>query len=130
MSELIRQARQLPSIEHVTQRAGSKAAFGPPREERSLQTWSKRECLYSSEESSSKGNASTCLSFLKKLWDVVKNNWFESIWWGDNGKCIVIHKELFKEEVLSRRKRLRIFESESMKSFTHHFHLSGFTGKL
>ncbi|XP_072732668.1 uncharacterized protein [Ciconia boyciana] len=116
-------------------RAPSDTAFGPPIEERSSQTstkqrWSKRERLNLSEESSSKGDASTCFSFLKKLWDVVESDRFESIWWGDNGKCVVIHEELFEEEVLARRGHLRIFESESMKSFTHHLHLYGFTRKL
>ncbi|KAF1496612.1 Heat shock transcription factor, Y-linked, partial [Megadyptes antipodes antipodes] len=116
-------------------RAASDAAFGPPIEERSLQTltkqpWSKREHLNSSEESSSKGDASTCLSFLKKLWGTVESDRFESIWWGDNGKCVVIHEELFEEEVLARRGRLRIFQSESMKSFIHHLHLYRFTRKL
>lgn len=116
-------------------RAASDAAFGPPIEERSLQTstkqpQSKTECLNSSEESFSKGDASTCLGFLEKLWDVVESHRFESIWWGDNGKRVVIHEELFDEEVLVRRGCLRIFESESMKSFTHHFHLYGFTREL
>ncbi|KAF1423652.1 Heat shock transcription factor, Y-linked, partial [Spheniscus humboldti] len=120
-------------------RAASDAAFGPPIEERSLQTstkqpWSKREHLNSSEESSSKGDASTCLSFLKKLWGTVESDRFESIWWGDNGKCVAIHdtihEELFEEEVLARRGHLRIFQSESMKNFIHHLHLYGFTRKL
>ncbi|XP_054695663.1 heat shock transcription factor, Y-linked-like [Grus americana] len=115
--------------------AASDAAFGPPTEEGSLQSstkqpGSKREHLKSSEEGCSKGHASICLSFLKKLWDVVDNDLFESIWWGDNGKSIVIHEELFEEEVLARKGRLKIFESESMRSFTHELHLHGFTRKL
>ena len=116
-------------------RAATDAAFGPPIEERSLQTLteqrcSKREHLTSSEESSSEGGAFTRLSFLKKLWDIVESHMFESIWWGDNGKCVVIHKLLFEDEVLARRGHLRIFEIESMKSFTHRLHLYGFTRKL
>ncbi|XP_050757692.1 heat shock transcription factor, Y-linked-like [Gymnogyps californianus] len=116
-------------------RAATDAAFGPPIEERSLQTLteqrrSKRERLTSSEESSSEGGAFTRLSFLKKLWDIVESHLFESIWWGDNGKCVVIHERLFEEEVLARRGHLRIFEIESMKSFTHRLHLYGFTRKL
>ncbi|XP_009470594.1 PREDICTED: heat shock transcription factor, Y-linked-like [Nipponia nippon] len=114
-------------------RAANDAAFGPPREERALQTsakrpQSKRERLSSSEESSS--DTWTRLSFLKKLWDIVESHQFESIWWGDNGKCVVIHEELFKDEVLARRGYLRIFESETMRSFTHRLHLYGFARKL
>lgn len=116
-------------------RAARDAAFGPPAQERSLQTstkqpWSKGDCVNSPEESSSKGDAPTCLHFLKKLWDVVESDRFESIWWGDNGKCVVINEDLFEEEVLARRGRLRIFESETMRSFTHHLRLHGFTRKL
>jgi len=116
-------------------RAARDAAFGPPKQERSLrpstqQPWSKREHRNSSEESSSKGSVSTCLSFLKKLWDIVESDRFESIWWGDNRKCVLIHEELFEEEVLARRGHLRIIENESMKSFTCQLHLCGFTIKL
>lgn len=116
-------------------RAAGDTAFGPPIEEKSLQTLTKRPRsergrLNSSEESSSKGDASTRLSFLKKLWDVVESHRFESLCWGDNGKCVVIHEELFEEEVLARRGRLRIFESESVKSFTHELCLNGCTRKL
>ncbi|XP_009696840.1 PREDICTED: heat shock transcription factor, Y-linked-like [Cariama cristata] len=116
-------------------RAANDAAFGPPEEERSLQTsakqpWSKREHLNPPEESSSKGNDSACFSFMKKLWNVVESDRFESIWWGDDGKCVVIHEELFEEEVLARGGHLRIFESESMRSFAHQLHLYGFTRKL
>uniref|UniRef100_A0A663FCZ3 HSF-type DNA-binding domain-containing protein n=1 Tax=Aquila chrysaetos chrysaetos TaxID=223781 RepID=A0A663FCZ3_AQUCH len=117
------------------EREASDAAFEHPTEERSLQIstrqpWSKREHLNSPEESSSKGNASPCFSFMKKLWDIVESSRFESIWWGDNGKCVVIHEELFKEEVLARRGRLRIFESETMKSFSWQLHRYGFTKRL
>ncbi|XP_049683960.1 transmembrane protein 185A isoform X1 [Accipiter gentilis] len=103
----------------------SDTAFGPPTEE----PWSKREHL-NSYERSSKGNASPCLSFMKKLWDVIESSQFESIWWGDNGKCVVIHEELFKEEVLARRGHLRIFESETMESFHRQLHLYGFGRRL
>ncbi|XP_009887621.1 PREDICTED: heat shock transcription factor, Y-linked-like [Charadrius vociferus] len=90
-----------------------------------------KEHLNSAEESSSKGNdASTRLGFLKQLWDVVESDQFESIRWGDNIKCVVIYEQLFKEEVLVRRGHLKSFESESMKSFTHHLHLDRFTRKL
>ncbi|XP_010567436.1 PREDICTED: heat shock transcription factor, Y-linked-like [Haliaeetus leucocephalus] len=113
---------------------GSDTAFGPPTEERSLQIltrqpWSKREHL-NSPESSSKGNTSPCFSFMKKLWVVIESGQFESIWWGDNGKCVVIHEELFKEEVLARRGHLRIFESETMESFHRQLHLYGFGRRL
>lgn len=116
-------------------RAAHDAAFGPPVEERSLQTstkqpWSKGDCANCSEESSSKGNAPTCFRFLKRLWAVTESDRFESIWWGDNGKCIVINEDLFEEEVLARRDRLRIFESETMRSFTDHLRQHGFTRKL
>ncbi|KAM9599928.1 uncharacterized protein ACIBXB_003695 [Morphnus guianensis] len=117
------------------EREASDAAFEPPTEERSLQiltrqAWSKREHLNSPEESSSKGNVSPFFSFIKKLWDIVESSRFESIWWGDDGKCVVIHEELFKKEVLARRGRLRIFESETMKSFNRQLHLYGFKKRL
>ncbi|KAK2528823.1 hypothetical protein Q9233_007106 [Columba guinea] len=116
-------------------RAAHDAAFGRPVEERSLQTstkqpWSKGDCANCSEESSSKGNAPTCFRFLKRLWAVTESDRFESIWWGDNGKCIVINEDLFEEEVLARRDRLKIFESETMRSFTDHLRQHGFTRKL
>ncbi|CAM9390656.1 unnamed protein product, partial [Bubo scandiacus] len=85
------------------------------------------ECLNPSEESSSRGDASTHLSFLKQLWNIIESNRLESIWWGDSRKCGVNH-ELFK--VLARRGHLRILESESIRSFTHLLHLYGFTRKL
>ncbi|PKK24681.1 heat shock transcription factor, Y-linked [Columba livia] len=121
--------------EACEKRAAHDAAFGPPVEERSLQTstkqpCSKGDCANCSEESSSKGNAPTCFRFLKRLWAVTESNRFESIWWGDNGKCIVINEDLFEEEVLARRDRLKIFESETMRSFTDHLRQHGFTRKL
>ncbi|OPJ89451.1 heat shock transcription factor, Y-linked [Patagioenas fasciata monilis] len=116
-------------------RAADDAAFGPPVEERSSQTSTKQssskgDSVNSSEETSSKGNAPTRLQFLKRLWAVTESDRFESIWWGDNGKCVVINEDLFEEEVLARRGRLRIFESETMRSFTHQLHQHGFTRKL
>ena len=80
-----------------------------------------------SEEGTGKANIFSSLSFPQKLWLLVESDEFKSIWWGHCGKCIVIAEEMFKAEVLEKRSPLRIFETESMKSFIHQLNLYGFT---
>ncbi|NWI35152.1 HSFY1 protein, partial [Sula dactylatra] len=64
--------------------------------------------------------------FLKKLWRIVGSHRFQSIWWGDNGNCVMIAERLFREEVLARRGPLKIFETESMRGFLLQLNLYGF----
>ncbi|XP_074750195.1 uncharacterized protein LOC141954493 [Strix uralensis] len=64
--------------------------------------------------------------FLQKLWEVVNSQHFQSIWWGDDGNCIVTAKELFQTEVLGRRGHHKIFETESMRGFILQLNLHGF----
>ncbi|NXF38638.1 HSFY1 protein, partial [Nyctibius bracteatus] len=51
---------------------------------------------------------------------------FQSIWWGDDGNCIVIADKLFRKEVLGRRGHLKIFQTESMRGFIQQLKLHGF----
>ncbi|XP_069469914.1 heat shock transcription factor, Y-linked-like [Ambystoma mexicanum] len=67
------------------------------------------------------------LTFPKKLWKIVENEQFKSIWWDDDGNCVVIDEELFKREVLERRGPFRIFETDCMKSFIRQLNLYGFS---
>lgn len=52
------------------------------------------------------------LFFLKNLWKFVGSNWFQSVWWGDAGNCIVVAEGFLKNKGL-----LQIFETESMQMF-------------
>ncbi|NWH28814.1 HSFY1 protein, partial [Grus americana] len=67
------------------------------------------------------------LCFPQKLWKIVESDRFQSIWWSEGGKCVAIDEELFKEEVLGRGGALRIFTTQSMKSFIRQLNLYGFT---
>ncbi|XP_009814567.2 heat shock transcription factor, Y-linked-like [Gavia stellata] len=106
----------------------------PSGEEKAFQTssnppWTKRGHLNTYEESSSESHGFSSLSSLKKLWDIVESDQFQSIWWDKHGKCSVIYEEQFKKEVLRRREPLTIFEIGCMKSFTCHLHLHRFITK-
>ncbi|XP_029463850.1 heat shock transcription factor, Y-linked-like [Rhinatrema bivittatum] len=68
-----------------------------------------------------------CLSFPKKMWRIVESEGFKSIRWSENGECVVIEEDLFKIEILERRGPLRIFETDSMKSFIRQLNLYGFS---
>ena len=57
---------------------------------------------------------------------MVESDHFRSIWWSEGGKCVAIHEELFKEEVLGRAGPLRVFATQSMKSFLRQLNLYGF----
>ncbi|NWX18297.1 HSFY1 protein, partial [Aegotheles bennettii] len=67
------------------------------------------------------------LRFPQKLWKMVESKQFRSIWWSESGKCVAIHKELFKEEVLGKRGPLRVFATQNMNSFLRQLNLYGFT---
>ncbi|NWT53856.1 HSFX1 protein, partial [Erythrocercus mccallii] len=40
---------------------------------------------------------SLAASFLKKIWEMLSSQSFESIWWGNNGNCAVIGGKLFRK---------------------------------
>ncbi|KAF1402920.1 Heat shock transcription factor, Y-linked, partial [Spheniscus humboldti] len=67
------------------------------------------------------------LCFPQKLWKMVESDEFRSIWWSEGGRCVAINEELFKEEVLGRVGPLRVFATQSMKSFLRQLNLYGFT---
>ena len=85
-------------------------------------------CLVSHEESTCRDTViSAALTFPEKLWVLVESYQFKSIWWGQNGSCIVIDQEMFQIEVLGKKGSLRVFGTESMKSFIRQLHVYGFT---
>nr|KAF6394686.1 hypothetical protein HJG63_010018 [Rousettus aegyptiacus] len=67
------------------------------------------------------------MTFPRKLWKIVENNQFKSIWWDENGTSVVINEELFKREVLERKAPFRVFETASMKSLVRQLNLYGFS---
>uniref|UniRef100_G1NNR8 HSF-type DNA-binding domain-containing protein n=1 Tax=Meleagris gallopavo TaxID=9103 RepID=G1NNR8_MELGA len=80
------------------------------------------------EESTHRGTiTSTASTFPEKLWVLVESHQFKSIWWGQNGSCIVIDQEIFQVEVLGKKGSLRVFGTESMKSFIRQLNMYGFT---
>ncbi|NXC41642.1 HSFY1 protein, partial [Penelope pileata] len=86
----------------------------------------KRVCLNPSEERTCKTEDLSFCSFLKKLWEICRSDQFQSIWWGDDGNCVVIEGNTFRKEVLARRGPLQIFKTNSMKTFIHQLRLHGF----
>ncbi|NXN15776.1 HSFY1 protein, partial [Indicator maculatus] len=66
-------------------------------------------------------------SFPQKLWKMLESDQFQSVWWSNDGKCVAINEELFKEEVLGREGPSQIFAKKSMKSFLKLMKLYGFT---
>ncbi|NWI92413.1 HSFY1 protein, partial [Pitta sordida] len=66
------------------------------------------------------------LCFPQKLWKMVESNQFRSIWWSEGGKCVAIHEELFKEEVLGRGGCHRVFNTRRIKSVIRQLNLYGF----
>lgn len=89
--------------------------------------WAKRPRLALSDDSSVEDNDFLSLTFPKKLWKIVESDQFKSLWWDDDGNCVVIDEELFKKEVLERKGPLRIFETDCMKSFIRQLNLYGFS---
>ncbi|NXU33382.1 HSFY1 protein, partial [Thalassarche chlororhynchos] len=106
------------------------AATGPPAVENALQglpdePWAPVMPFCFSEICANTSQSSACL-FLKKLWKIVGSHRFQSIWWGDDGNCVVMAEKLFRKEVLGRRGPLKIFETESMRGFILQLNLHGF----
>ncbi|KAM6371080.1 uncharacterized protein J5M81_013333 [Pluvialis apricaria] len=73
-----------------------------------------------------KTSQSSARSFLYKLWEIVGSHRFQSIWWGDDGNCIVIAEKHFRKEVLGRSGPLKIFDTTSMRGFILQLNLHGF----
>ncbi|KAM9180988.1 heat shock transcription factor, X-linked member 3-like [Dugong dugon] len=71
-------------------------------------------------------NAALQFSFPRKLWMIVEDDAFKSVRWSDNGDFMIIEKDLFQREVLHRRGAERIFETDTLKSFTRQLNLHGF----
>ncbi|NXK17106.1 HSFY1 protein, partial [Arenaria interpres] len=106
------------------------AAVGPLEEENTLQGFPEESwapimpfCLPEVCEETSQSPAD---SFLYNLWKIVSSRDFQSIWWGNDGNCIVIAEKLFREEVLGRSGPLKIFETTSMRGFALQLNLYGF----
>ncbi|NXT29912.1 HSFY1 protein, partial [Syrrhaptes paradoxus] len=66
------------------------------------------------------------LRFPQKLWEMVESDEFRSIWWTEDGKCVAIKEELFKEEVLGRKGPLQVFSTQSILSFLRQMNVYGF----
>lgn len=64
--------------------------------------------------------------FTIKLWMIVEDCTFRSIFWSEDGESIVIRANLFKSEVLDRKEGERLFEANSLKAFVRHLNLHGF----
>ncbi|NXN56187.1 HSFY1 protein, partial [Rynchops niger] len=106
------------------------AATGPLEEENTLQGvpeefWVPITQFYFP-ETCEKVSQSPAPSFLYKLWKIVGSPDFQSIWWGDNGNCVVIAEKLFRKEVLGRSGPLKVFETTSMRDFVLQLKLHGF----
>uniref|UniRef100_A0A8C3JA34 HSF-type DNA-binding domain-containing protein n=1 Tax=Calidris pygmaea TaxID=425635 RepID=A0A8C3JA34_9CHAR len=106
------------------------AAIGPLEEENTLQGFPEESwapimpfCFPEVCEETSQSPAD---SFLYNLWKIVGSRDFQSIWWGDDGNCIVIAEKLFRKEVLGRSGPLKIFETTSMRGFVLQLNLHGF----
>ncbi|XP_065545521.1 heat shock transcription factor, X-linked-like isoform X2 [Lathamus discolor] len=65
-------------------------------------------------------------AFLYTLWKLVCCRKIRSIWWGNNGSCIVIAEDLFQQEVLRWKKARKILMAENMSSFLGQLHIHGF----
>ncbi|XP_044885827.1 heat shock transcription factor, Y-linked-like [Mauremys mutica] len=85
-----------------------------------------RSCNQSKVESG-EINVLLSLSFPKKLWKIVESDEFKSIGWNDHGDCVIIDELCFQREILDRRGILRIFDTDSMKSFIRQLNLYGFS---
>ncbi|NXS42634.1 HSFY1 protein, partial [Balaeniceps rex] len=90
------------------------------------ESWAPIICYHFWEETSANTNQASARLFLKKLWKIVSSHRFQSIWWGDDGNCIIITEKLFRKEVLGRRGPLRVFETKSMRGFILQLNLHGF----
>ncbi|XP_036299094.1 heat shock transcription factor, X-linked member 3-like [Pipistrellus kuhlii] len=67
------------------------------------------------------------LSFPRKLWRIMEDDAFQSVCWNEDGDTVIIKANLFQREVLCRRGKEQIFESNSLKSFIRLMNLHGFS---
>ncbi|XP_004468282.1 heat shock transcription factor, X-linked member 3-like [Dasypus novemcinctus] len=67
------------------------------------------------------------LTFPRKLWMLVENDAFRSVYWSENGDSVIIDADLFQTEILQRSGAERIFETDSSKSFIRQLNLYGFS---
>ncbi|XP_044541220.1 heat shock transcription factor, Y-linked-like [Gracilinanus agilis] len=67
------------------------------------------------------------LTFPRKLWKIVESDRFKSVWWNEDGSCIIIDEKQFREEILDKKGPCRIFETDCMKSFIRQLNLYGFS---
>ncbi|XP_027561681.1 heat shock transcription factor, X-linked-like [Neopelma chrysocephalum] len=105
------------------------AAAGPPADKNALQDWQDEPRDPKVKFRPLKISVNTKPSddsFLKTLWEILSSQSFESIWWGNDGNCIVIGEKLFRKEVLGRRGPRKIFETESMRGFLLQLMFHGF----
>lgn len=89
--------------------------------------WVKKPRFALCDDESLEDNDFLSLTFPRKLWKIVESDQFKSLWWDEDGNCVVIDEELFKKEVLERKGPLRIFETDCMKSFIRQLNLYGFS---
>ncbi|XP_010132915.1 PREDICTED: heat shock transcription factor, Y-linked-like, partial [Buceros rhinoceros silvestris] len=110
--------------------ASADAVSGPLADENTLQGLSDEpevpSTQFPSSEICDETNPASDHSFVQKLWKIVSSPCFQSVWWGDDGNCIVIAEKLFTEEVLGRMGPQKVFETSSMKGFVHQLNLHGF----
>ncbi|XP_028654982.2 heat shock transcription factor, Y-linked-like [Erpetoichthys calabaricus] len=66
------------------------------------------------------------LPFPQKLWKVVESGKFQSVTWDPTGNCVVINKELIKNEIAERKAPVDMFGWSSLKSFQRQLQLYGF----
>ncbi|NXU34068.1 HSFY1 protein, partial [Drymodes brunneopygia] len=105
------------------------AAAGSPANRNALEGWPDESWNPNVQLCSLENSASTkplADSFLEKLWEILSSQSFESIWWGNDGNCVVIGEKLFRKEVLGRRGPRKIFETESMRGFLLQLMFHGF----
>ncbi|NXO09686.1 HSFY1 protein, partial [Oriolus oriolus] len=105
------------------------AAAGLPPDKNALEGWPDESWDPNIKFCSLEISASTkpsADSFLEKLGEILSSQSFESVWWGNDGNCIVIGEKLFRKEVLGRRGPQKIFETESMRGFLLQLMFHGF----
>ncbi|XP_016069410.1 PREDICTED: heat shock transcription factor, X-linked-like [Miniopterus natalensis] len=73
------------------------------------------------------GNILLGLSFPRKFWRIVEDDAFTSVCWNVDGDTVIIEEDLFQREVLCRRGKEQIFESDSLKTFISLLNLHGFS---
>lgn len=106
------------------------AATAPPAKGNCLQglpdePWALTMPFCVSETSARLRKPAPC-AFLYALWELVCCEEISSIWWGNNGSCIVIAEDLFQQEVLRKKEARKILMAENMSSFLGQLHLHGF----